>query len=317
MNLTDPQISNFVNRIKLGKKSRYIDQIDTLKSNVINAINGMDGTKVEKIIRAGSWKKGTALRPHGDNPLDIDMVVFVHVDAKTSFNSEELRQEIIDVLAQAYPQKSKEDFTNGKKTVGIVFKGTGLEVDIVPFIPDSNSKYGRQPRKKLNSGDFKTNVEEQLSYINKIKDKWPSFLPSVQLIKWWRNRKELELPSFAIELIFAHLVETGRISYNSRIESAIIEFFNFVSAHSKMRINFPNAIGVMSGESPYIADPTNNENNVLANLEKSEWDDIIAEALEGFEIISYASCIETGGITGTVDKWREVFESFTIQNQEG
>ena len=76
MKYTNQQLNNYVNRIKLTQeqKSSYSQQIDNMKDNVLKAINGLENTKVTKVKRAGSWKKGTALAPTGDYPLDIDMV---------------------------------------------------------------------------------------------------------------------------------------------------------------------------------------------------------------------------------------------------
>ena len=314
MKMTNQELLNFVGRIKLPpeKKAACIRQVDALKAKVDEAIRGMPSAKVIKVIQAGSLKKGTALKPWGDNPLDADMVFFVGVDDRTKFDAEELRREIISVLRKAYPGKQSDDFANGKKTVGVVFKGSGLEVDIVPFIPDRrNSDYGRQPRKKLRSGEFRTSVQGQLDFIIAAKSRWSSFAPAVRMVKWWRNRKELELPSFAVELLFAHLLGIRRLGADSGIEPALAEFFEFVSANPKMRVGFPGAIGDLSGGAPIVADPTNNANNVLGNISPAEWDEVVRKANTAFERIHHARVID--GKTRTVDIWREVFEGFNIQ----
>ena len=314
MELTNQEILNFVGRIKLPpeKKDACISQVNALKAKVEKAIGGMPSAKVVKVIQAGSFRKGTALKPWGDNPLDVDMVFFVKVDDRAKFDAEELRREIISVLRAAYPGKQDGDFSNGKKTVGIVFRGSGLEVDIVPFIPDrENSKYGRQPRKKLHSGEFRTSVEKQLEFIRDVKSRWGSFAPAVRMVKWWRNRKELALPSFAVELLFAHLLRIRRIGGESGIGMVLVDFFEFVSANANMRVGFPEAVGGLSGVSPIVADPTNNENNVLEKVDSGEWSEIVREAKTAFETISYAQVV--AGNARTLELWREVFEGFNIQ----
>ena len=317
MELNNQQILNFVEQIKLPreKQADYANQIDTLKKGVVDAISNMENTKVKKVKRAGSWKKGTALRPHGNMDLDVDLVFFVEVAEETEFDSEELRNEIIAVLQEAYPTKSKDDFEKGEKTVGIVFQGSGLKVDIVPFIPDKgNSSYGRQPRKALNEGNFRTSVDKQLDFISNIKGKWNYFAPAVRMAKWWKEQKELEIPSFAVELLFAHLIISDRIESNTTIESALIEFFEFVSADVPIRVEFSGAIGSplpASSGIPIIADPTNNENNVMEKISQSEWDDVAAKSCDAFEHISYAQKIGEKG--GTLAQWRKVFDDFNIQ----
>lgn len=316
MEYTNQQLSNYVDRIKLSrqKMSSYSSQVDNLKDNVVSALNGMENTKVTKVRRAGSWKKGTALAPKADYPLDIDMVFYLELDEDTSFDAEELREEVIDVLCKAYPQKEKGDFTEGEKTIGVVFRGSGLEVDIVPFIPGKgNTTYGRQPHKKLNSGDFKTSVDKQLEFIRNIKDKHAHFASLVRILKNWRNYQELELSSFSIELAVANLSIKGKTSGTS-MNQAIINFFEFFGNGNPVRIYFAGAIGERDGSAPWIADPTNNENNTV-RLSRVEWDEVIEAAENAFETLSYAQTVQEAG--RTLDLWKEVFgPGFNVQNQE-
>ncbi len=316
MEYTNQQLNNYVNRIKLTQeqKTSYADQIDNLKETVIQAINGMENTRVTRARRAGSWKKGTALAPKGDYPLDVDMVFFLDVEEDTSFDAEELREEIIKVLCDAYPNKERSDFTDGQKTIGVVFRGSGLEVDIVPFIPErGNTTYGRQPRKRLNSGEFKTSVDKQSDFISDIKDKCSNFTSIVRILKSWRNYQELELSSFSIELAVAHLIKEGRISASS-INQAVITFFESFGNGNPIKVYFSGAIGPKTGRAPWIADPTNNENNTVS-LSDSEWGEVVEEAERGFDTISYAQTVREAGIT--LDLWKEIFgPSFNIQAQE-
>ena len=315
MEYTNQQLNNYVSRIKLTQenKSSYGNQIDNLKNNVLKATKDINNTKVTKVKRAGSWKKGTALAPKGDYPLDIDMVFYLEIEESTKFDAEELRDGIINVLCKAYSNKEKSDFTDGNKTIGVVFRGSGLEVDIVPFIPEKgNTTYGRQPRKKINSGEFKTSVDKQLDFISQIKSKYSNFTSIVRILKSWRNYQEVELSSFSIELAVAHLIETGRIS-GSSINQAVITFFEFFGNGDPVNVYFSGAIGLKTGSPPWIADPTNNENNTV-RLSNSEWNEVIEVAELGFETISYAQTVlETGR---TLDLWKEVFgPSFNVQEQ--
>ena len=314
MEYTNQQLLNYVGKIKLTqeKKSNYTGQIDTLKDNVLEAIREMEGTKVTKVKRAGSWKKGTALAPKADYPLDVDMVFYLDIEESTDFDAENLRNELISVLHTAYPNKEKSDFSEGEKTVGVVFRGSGLEVDIVPFIPEKgNTTYGRQPRKKLSSGEFKTSVEKQLEFASKIKDKYPNFAPVVRILKSWRNYQELDLSSFTIELLTSHLIETGRIS-DASINEAIIAFFEFLGSDASVKVYFSDAIGDQTGDAPWVADPTNNENNTVM-LSETEWEEVVEKAEKGFETISYATTVEESG--KTLELWKEIFGlSFDVRN---
>jgi len=315
MQYTNQQLNRYVDRIKLSqeRKASYTNQIENLKDAVLKAVEGMENAKVSKVKRAGSWRKGTALTPKGDYPLDIDMVFFLDVEEDASFDAEDLRNEIINVLCEAYPNKESSDFTDGQKTIGVVFRGSGLEADIVPFIPESrNTTYGRQPRKKLNSGEFKTSVDKQLDFISGIKGECPNFTSIVRVLKSWRNYKELELSSFSIELIVAHLIERGTMS-GASINQSLIFFFEFLGNGNPVRIYFSDAIGPQAGDAPWVADPTNNENNTI-NLSEGEWDEVVDASEYGFETISYAQTVQESG--KTLELWKEVFgPGFSIQEQ--
>ena len=316
MEYTNQQLTNYVDRIKLSrqKMSSYSSQVDNLKDNVVGAVNGMENTKVKKVRRAGSWKKGTALAPRADYPLDIDMVFYLELDEDTSFDAEELRKEVIDVLCNAYPRKEKGDFSEGEKTIGVVFRGSGLEVDIVPFIPGKgNTTYGRQPHKRLNSGDFKTSVDKQLDFIRDITNKHTHFASLVRILKSWRDYQELELSSFSIELAVAKLLMEGKTS-GASVNQAIINFFEFFGNGNSVRIFFAGAIGERNSSAPWIADPTNNENNTI-RLSRVEWDEVIEAAENAFETLSYAGTVQEAG--RTLDLWKEIFgPNFNIQSQE-
>ena len=306
MEYTNKQLENHVNRIKLTQKqkSSYAQQIDNLKENVVKAVNSMENTSVIKVKRAGSWKKGTALAPRADRPLDVDLVFDMDVEENTSFDAEELREEIIEVLCKAYPTKSRSDFTDGQKTIGIVFRGSGLEIDIVPFIPEKgNTTYGRQPRKKLNSGEFKTSVDKQLAFSVDLKSKYPIYTPIVRVLKGWRNYQELELSSFSIELGVAHLAKTGALT-NASISSGLVAFFELFGNGNPIQVFFSGAIGSRPIGHPWIADPTNNQNNTL-RLSHADWQEVVAAAEIGFETISYARVVRESGKTLTL--WQEVF----------
>ena len=313
--LNNQNLLNFVDRIKLSqeKKSSYSSQIENLIRKVRDAVQESDSTTVYRVIRAGSWKKGTALAPKGDYPLDADIVFFLKIDDHASFDAEELRKEIINVLCKAYPTKKKSDFSNGKKTIGITFIGSGLEVDVVPFVPQPpGSEYGLQPHKKLNSGNFETSVDGQLEFVKKVKRRNSNFAPAVRILKFWRNYQELELPSFTIELVVAELIESNRVSPSNSISNLVLRFFEELGSDRILRISFYGAKGRVGSTTPWVSDPTNNANNSLSQISSSEWREIKSEAETAFETITYAEVVLSK--PRTIKLWKEIFgPSFSIE----
>src|SRR5690554_7963423 len=142
MKLTNSELLSFINRIKLKREnmSRYRSQVANLIEKLEKKIAEDDssGLKVTKVLRTGSWKKGTILRSSSDNPIDIDLVFYVDGDENLVKDVEGMHDAVVNYLEDIYPMKdiSKDANAEGKtKSIKIQFSGTGLEVDIVPVIP--------------------------------------------------------------------------------------------------------------------------------------------------------------------------------------
>jgi hypothetical protein len=100
----------------------------------LGAVLAEDGSyKIKKFRRAGSLEKGTSNRPRVGKPVDADVGVYFDADPD-DFDIADLQQLIKRLLGKAYPQKSVDDFEEGGRTFGVVFKGSGLEVDLVPIV---------------------------------------------------------------------------------------------------------------------------------------------------------------------------------------
>ena len=304
MEYTNGDLKRFVNRIKLTeeKKASYTSQIDNLKHEITKAIQKIEGVKLIKVKRSGSWKKGTALAPRGENPLDIDMVFFIEKEHGYRFDADSIREELIDILCAAYPNKEREDFSNGKKTVGVVFRGSGLEVDIVPFIPERRgSPYGLQPEKQLNTGVQTTSVDGQIEFCRDLREKNSEYTSIVRVLKHWRNEKELDLPSFALEILVGHAIQTGEISGTS-IGDGAAKVLERLGRGGTLSIGFGQR-GRIGGVRPWISDPTNDSNNVVGNV-LDAWAEITEEAETAWETIMYAKGVEGKG--HTLDLWKEI-----------
>src|SRR5690606_35710710 len=99
----------------------------------------------------GSWKKGTILRPTGDNPIDIDLVLYITGDSRLHEDMERVNDLVVNYLEKIYPTKNINrdvDASVKTKSIKIKFTGSGLEVDIVPVVPlDTPKEYVWQPQR--------------------------------------------------------------------------------------------------------------------------------------------------------------------------
>lgn len=308
MQLTNQQLTNYVGHIKLTQemKRRYASQIDHLISELESAINEQTTIRAMRVIRAGSWKKGTALRPRGEHPLDVDLVFFLNLEEASAPDTAKLHDYLLGFLLDTYKNKKPEDFSKGEKTVSLVFRGTGLHVDLVPVAPlKRGSAYVWQPSSSPSPSLFVTSVDGQLDFIARRKTANPTFSSTVRILKAWRARQELDVSSFAMELLAAHLDIASGVETN--IESALVRFFEFLSRKQRLVVTFPNAIGSISdtNATAYLADPTYTPNNVLSRTSAASWEELRSAAETAWETLELARAKQGKG--ETVQLWKETF----------
>lgn len=319
MKLDNNTLRPFINKIRLrpGNMSKYRDQINNLKKKLEDKIKNdeSNGLKVTKYLLAGSWRKHTILRPTGDHPIDIDLVLYVSGDDNIQNDLKKLHDFIVNYLKEIYPQKDIErdvDAEGNTKSIKIRFSGSGLEVDIVPVVPiDNPINYVWQPQRG-GGGKYITSVENHLNFSNSLRKNNPSYTSIVRALKWWKNYNELKpyedepgISSFSIELIVAYLDATKGVETD--IEEGIIRFFQFLSESNFPEISFVQAINkIPSYNTPiYVADDTNNENNSAKKIDKGKWDEIIEKAGDAFDSLNIAQ--SRNNEDATIDEWKRVF----------
>lgn len=329
MKLTNKQLQNFINKIKLKEENmpQYREQMNNLKDRLTEKINNDDktGIRVTKFIISGSWKKRTILRPTGEHPIDVDLVLYVEGDESLKNDLEKLHDFVVGYLSAIYPTKDiiRDVDAEGKtKSIKIRFVGTGLELDIVPVVPlESPAEYVWQPERG-GGGKYISSVNGQIEFARLRRANNPSITSIIRAVKWWRNYKELKptkdypgLSSFSIELIASYLDINKGVEEN--IEEGIIRFFQFVSESSFPVIKFVNAINqIPQYNTPiFIADPTNNENNTVKKITETAWNEIKTEAFETWEALNIAQSKNFEG--DTIEEWKDVFgHYFTIKSED-
>lgn len=318
MMLTDTQINMFVSKVlKLppGKRKEYLRQVDYLIERFEKKVAEDESSfAVSKFRKTGSLRKGTVLKPRDGHGVDADIAVELDFPEATRDDLELLHDAILDLLIAVYPQKDPEDFKVQPRTLGIHFRESGLDVDLVPIIPvPENPDYGWQPSSK---GEplVKTSVPGQLTFIKARSDADNRYRTLVRLLKRWRNYQELDhLRSFTIELLLAALQDSeGPVG---RLEDGLLRFFRFVAqTELKEPIWFPEngKVDSLPSDPVVILDPVNKDNNVAARLTDEEREEIVEAATTAWETLSAAQWLNGKG--ETVEYWREVFgRSFVVE----
>lgn len=316
--LTDAEINCFVSRVlKLppGKRKEYLDQVDFLLGRLESKIKEDGSFRVTGFKKTGSLVKGTVIRPKGDDGVDADVAVYLDLSEADKSDIYLLHEIILKLVRTVYPQKNQQDFQIQPRTLGIHFRDSGLDVDLVPVVPIPNqSGYGWQP--SAQKGDpVKTSVQGQLDFIRKRSNSDSSYRTLVRLVKKWRNVQELDsFRSFLIELVLAHIQDTQGAS--PTLEDGLQRFFLYITQSKLLeRIAFSES-GVVKNfpkDTVVILDPVNPENNVAKRLTDAERKEITSKAETAWEKLSTASF--TSGKGETVEFWKFVFgRSFTIED---
>lgn len=318
MDLSDAQIGYFVdNRLRLprGKRSEYLAQVDYLIQTFKAKIDTDATFGIKKFLKTGSLRKGTVLRPRDGFGVDADIAVYLEINGATKYDLNSLHDRLLKFLISIYPTKKPEDFTVQPRTLGIVFRASGLEVDMVPVLPiEGPGDYGWQPSSR-GEPPVKTSVSKQLEFIRARREKYSRFTSLVRLLKHWRNHQELDdtLRSFLIELIVCHLQDVDGPA--DSLQEGLIRFFLYI-AQSELRLPISFAENgtpeALPKDRVVVLDPVNTENNVARKLMDADCQGIIGKATEAWECLSTARNNNYKG--DTLEYWKQVLgRSFVIE----
>lgn len=243
--------------------------------------------------------------------MDADVGVYFEVDDPESFDVGHLQRLIKQLLEASYPQKSPDDFDDsGDRIVEVVFKESGLEVDLAPIVSlDDDANYGYQYSRR---GDkVKTSVKVHLDHYRNHAPRDAFLAPTLRMTKRWRYWQELEgIQSFHLELMLSYLVD--RDGAATSLEDSFRRFFLFVIRDLSNGVAFGSDDPSGFSDPVVIVDPANDANNVAARIEVGERDAMTDAARTAYETLNWAQDLPGKG--ETVDKWKLLLgNNFSIE----
>jgi hypothetical protein len=291
------------------KANEYRAQARRLRERLEGYLNEHPDFTLKKMLLSGSLAKGTALRTLND----IDVACYIS-GADAPGDVPKLLNYLAERLRKAFPNFSPDQVTPNTYSVTVSFKGTGLDVDVVPILyngdPDWYGKLVSQDDGSL----LATCIPRHFEFIRKRKRAHETdFVQIARLIKFWAGKMKREqdgfrFKSFMIELILAHLADAG-LDFSDYPE-ALQHFFTYI-ARSNIRelIAFgdyydPACIGSLS-EPMKIIDPVNAKNNVSKLYTEAQAAAIVDAALDAGDAIDAALAAPTK--QETVRYWQKVF----------
>lgn len=311
VHVSQKDIANWaVDKVNLpsDKAKQYREQANRLRDKLENYLNDHPDFVLKRMIISGSLAKGTALRSIND----IDIGCYVKVDTTPS-SIEELLEYLAEKLRTAFPNFSPDQVTPQTYSVTVSFRGTGLDVDIVPILYyDDPDWYGDLVSQ--DDGSFlKTNIPFHINFVKKRKKDDTHFAQVIRLAKYWvryikSEDSEFKFKSFMVELIFAKLADNS-INFSDYPE-ALQSFFTYIATTDlRKQIAFNDyysysRVGEFS-DRIRIIDPVNEKNNAAKLYTDAQADAIVEVAIDAGDAIDSALAATTK--ENTVYYWKKVF----------
>jgi len=307
-------IANFAQEkvnLPKDKADEYRAQARRLREKLDGYLDEHPDFTLKKMMLSGSLAKGTALRSLND----IDVACYIS-GADAPGDVPKLLNYLAERLRKAFPNFSPDQVKPQTYSVTVSFKGSGLDVDVVPILYNGDSEWYGNLVSQEDGSFLETCIPRHLEFIKTRKDAHKTdFAQLARLIKFWarnlkRERDGFRFKSFMIELILSHLADQG-LDFSDYPE-ALQHFFTYVArSNIRQQIVFGDYYPLSKVESfpepVKIIDPVNAKNNVSQLYTVAEADAIVDAALDAGDAIDAALAAPTK--QETVYYWQKVFGS--------
>jgi predicted nucleotidyltransferase len=174
------------------KADEYRAQVRRLRERLEGYLAEHPDFTLKKILLSGSLAKGTALRSLND----IDVAAYISgADAPKEVRA--LLEYLAERLRKAFPNFSPDQVKPQTYSVTVSFKGSGLDVDVVPILYDGDPAWDGNLVSQDDGSLLKTNIPFHLEFIAKRKKAQETHLAQVaRLVKFWTRKIKNEQNGF-------------------------------------------------------------------------------------------------------------------------
>lgn len=208
-------------------------------------INEWAGTQLRTVHPSGSFAKGTANR----SGTDIDL--FISLKSDTTNSLKELYYSLFNRMqAKGYSPK--------QQNVSINVRVGGYDVDLVPAKHQGQNSEDHSLYRRRADTWSQTNVVKHIATVQNA-----GRISESRALKLWRNQKQLDFPSFYLELTVNNALAGARGTLSQNVWTAL----------EYLRDRFQNA---------RVVDPANTNNIIsddLSAVDKKKIADVAGETL--------------------------------------
>lgn len=293
------------------KAEEYRAQARRLREKLDGYLSEHPDFTLRKMLLSGSLAKGTALRSLND----IDVACYIS-GASAPSDVDALLEYLAERLRKAFPNFSPDQVQPQTYSVTVSFRGSGLDVDVVPILYDGDPQWYGNLVSQEDGSFLRTSIPLHLEFARKRKTAQPvHFAQVVRLAKYWtrvmkREREGFRFKSFMVEMVLAHLQDGG--ADFSDYPEALQHFFTYIARSDfRERIVFSDyypasSVGTLT-EPVQIIDPVNAVNNVSRLYTAQEADAIVDAALDAGDAVDAALAAPTK--QETIYYWQKIFGS--------
>jgi tRNA nucleotidyltransferase (CCA-adding enzyme) len=299
------------NKVNLPRETadEYRAQARRLRERLEDYLGEHADFTLKKMLLSGSLAKGTALCTLND----IDVACYIS-GADAPGDVPKLLNYLAERLRKAFPNFSPDQVKPNTYSVTVSFKGTGLDVDVVPILYNGDPEWCGNLISQDDGSLLETCIPRHLEFIRKRKQAHQTdFAQIARLIKFWSSKMKREqdgfrFKSFMIELILAHLADAG-LDFSDYPE-ALQHFFTYIACSNiRELIAFDDyyarsSVGKFT-EPVKLIDPVNAKNNVSKLYTDAQAAAIVDAALDAGDAIDAALAAPTK--QETVRYWQKVF----------
>ncbi len=289
--------------------TKYRQQVNGLRDRLEAKIKADPSFDLVKMLHSGSVAKGTALRTVND----LDVAVYVKAGAAPAADAQ-LIPWLAERLRESNPNMAADQFEHQDHCVKVSFRGSGLDVDVVPVLYEGDPNDCGYLVRKHTGERVLTSIPRHLEFIRSRKARYGNdFKQLIRLTKWWKRVEagrdpDFRLKSFMIELLWARLADDGQglTDYPEALEA----FFTFIvktelGDQVAFTDYFPaSSIPPRSLAAIEVLDPVNMANNVAKAYTDSDRRRIVAAAHNALDALGEARFATTKG--DAVSCWQDV-----------
>lgn len=291
---------------------KYREQVNRLRAALESKIAGDPDFELKRMLLSGSLAKGTALKSLND----IDVALYILQDNAPQEMPEFIAW-LVDTLRGLFPNMAPSKITPQQHSVCISFRGTGLDVDIVPISYDGNQDWDGYLYSTTTGKWLMTNIVKHLEFIRKRKSEGPDhYAQVIRLLKYWvkeikKGDDDFKFKSFLVELIMAHLADKNAIQLGNYVE-ALADFFNFIVRGGLNNVivfqdYYSSGRASDGADAIRVFDPVNPKNNVAQGYTRNDKQRMVDAASEAADAVDSALYATTKG--ETVRHWQKIFGS--------